>query len=505
MPVTLTYHQPGEALGTVSPIDEAIDQMVRGQHVDIVCPYIGLPYLKRIIKQASSWKLLSDVEQWIVSQSENSRKKIYNFITMHPERVHHYRDLHAKVIIAEEKAVVGSANFTEKGITRRIEMCVLFQKTSEVAELRVWFDTLWQRCAPVDSDALARFILSAPNPINSSTLDRLNSPAQINSKLASSTKEPSDPIAKNSREARDRLVERVKMAPSRQWINGYFDLIKGLIEFCDLKNDDPRVCMSLPERRAKIQVNLNMRVVLHAYLGKGSPWTGFLFGPKVKLSRRLENIRSDYEEFKARRGEDENELPYYVSFPGMPTAILSDYFDREWKIAASAELQRRKGSPIRDLHQPLIYKAAVDVDYRTYVLDKAFPSQRGRHVNMFTAENLAKFNKRVGEADKHGCRKWLGRPHKYTGKNGVRDFGLFRVKNSGYAMNQRFAFIMAQPANKRDTDVKVEPVPTCALFKATGSELCCTPSHIRAKGRPHAREKPVRRKRARSKREATYY
>lgn len=140
MLVTLKYHQPGEPPGTVSPIDEAIDQMVRGQHVDIVCPYIGLPYLKRIIKQASSWRLLSDVDQWIISQAQNSRSKIYDFITAHSESIRHYPDLHAKVIIAENKALVGSANFTEKGMTKRIEMCTLFENKRQVEELRDWFN-----------------------------------------------------------------------------------------------------------------------------------------------------------------------------------------------------------------------------------------------------------------------------------------------------------------------------------------------------------------------------
>src|SRR5438128_8630074 len=99
MSSTLIYHQPGEASRCRSPIDRAIDQMVRNQHIDIACPYLGLPYLRWIIKQPTSWRLLSDIEQWIMSQAENSRSEIYDFITAHSERIHHYPGLHAKVII----------------------------------------------------------------------------------------------------------------------------------------------------------------------------------------------------------------------------------------------------------------------------------------------------------------------------------------------------------------------------------------------------------------------
>ena len=54
-------------------------------------------------------------------------------------------------------------------------------------------------------------------------------------------------------------------------------------------------------------------------------------------------------------------------------AILSDYFEREWKIAAIAEVQRRRGSPIRAQHQPLIYDAAVDLGYWSSVIGCGLP------------------------------------------------------------------------------------------------------------------------------------
>lgn len=208
MPVTLIYHQPGEPRGTVSPIDEAIDQMVRGQHVDIVCPYIGLPYLKRIIKQASSWRLLSDVDQWIISQPQNSRSKIYDFITSNSESIRHYRDLHAKVIVATEKALVGSANFTQKGMTQRIEMCTLFENKTQVGKLRDWFNGLWPLSNLVKSDQLSKLIHNAPTSTKLAGRYRLSSTApRINSKLAFSTKKRSAPVAKNNRKADHSSVE----------------------------------------------------------------------------------------------------------------------------------------------------------------------------------------------------------------------------------------------------------------------------------------------------------
>lgn len=121
--------------------------------------------------------------------------------------------------------------------------------------------------------------------------------------------------------------------------------------------------------------------------------------------------------------------------------------------------------------------------------------KRPVNVGMFTVENLAIFNEKVDTPDENGCRKWLGSTTRYPDKNGKRRFGLFRRGDSGYVMNQRFAFIMDQPPNERDTGIKVEPEPTCKL-----GELCCNPSHIRPKRKLEPRKsregKPARSKRA---------
>lgn len=309
MPVTLIYHQPEEPEGTPSPIKEAIDQMVRGQHVDIACPYLSLPYLEQIIKQASSWRLLSDVDQWIGSQeTKDSQSKICNFIKKkkNSRRVRDYRKLHAKVIIAKENAFVGSANFTNSGLGKREEMCVLLERTSEVAELHAWFDRLWELSDPANRNGLSLLIRDRPNQtIPDSPYRRSSTAPRINSKLEFSTKKPSAPVAKNNPEA-------------------------------------------------------------------------------------------------------------------------------------------TSGNPV--------------------------------NVGMFTPDNLIAFEEKVGPADKNGCRPWLGARGKYTGKEGARRFGIFRRKGNGYVMNQRFAFIMAQPQAKRDTSVHVEPITAvCKL-----GEMCCTPAHIRA-------------------------
>src|SRR6516225_7660901 len=115
MAIRLIYHTAESMAGGISPFDAEISRMVKGLEIRIACPYLGLTYLTRILSQVKSWKLLTDVEEWLSSYNSGSRNRIVNFITAKPEQVHHCPDLHAKVLIAETTAIAGSANFTKKG------------------------------------------------------------------------------------------------------------------------------------------------------------------------------------------------------------------------------------------------------------------------------------------------------------------------------------------------------------------------------------------------------
>src|SRR6185503_4664129 len=365
MPVTLKYHQPGGTSGDRSPIDRAICEIVSGKHIDIACPYLSLPYLEQIRKQSSSWRLLTDVEQWIISQAKNSRSEIYDFITEHSERIHYYPGLHAKVIIAEEKALVGSANFTQEGITRRSEMCVLLGDLKQVSELSTWFNRLWELSAPVDVDELAEFIRRAPSYRGDREVPfSLTSPApKVAARAVVGRDAKRKQVIKHSGEIHDALVDRISLAPSRKWIAEYLNLIKELIEFCELEWDDPRLALTLPKKEHRLPVNINQRYVLNAaFVSEKEAVVGFILGGDFVRYHRLQRQSKRYD---PRRGEPTKELPYWWGkYAETPNAALSGEFKQEWINAVRAELRRGKRSGFRKHHESRIYDAAVDLDYR---------------------------------------------------------------------------------------------------------------------------------------------
>ena len=154
MAVRLVYHTSASASGGVSPFDEAVLSVAGDGDVRIACPYISLSYLKRIVGSSDRWRVLTDVEEWLASQGQGARLAIYEFVSCHNGRFRHIRGLHAKAIIGGSKALIGSANFTGAGITRRQEIAVLFEDEPQVAELQEWFDTLWLESSPIDLDKL---------------------------------------------------------------------------------------------------------------------------------------------------------------------------------------------------------------------------------------------------------------------------------------------------------------------------------------------------------------
>ena len=76
-------------------------------------------------------------------------------------RIYDRAKFHAKAYITDAKlevigsqALVGSSNFTEPGLTRNIELNVQIQSSREVAQLKEWFETHWQRAQNVTSEVI---------------------------------------------------------------------------------------------------------------------------------------------------------------------------------------------------------------------------------------------------------------------------------------------------------------------------------------------------------------
>ena len=143
----LLYHAPDNP-SQESPFDRAIVQVVHGQEVCIVSPYIGLRYLHRMIGMSHSWRLISDVLEWLSATPVQERDTVYAFLKEHDGLIHHYPAIHAKTVVSSVGAYTGSANLTDSGVLRRTEFGVLITDSVQVQEIQRWFDAIWAQTSP---------------------------------------------------------------------------------------------------------------------------------------------------------------------------------------------------------------------------------------------------------------------------------------------------------------------------------------------------------------------
>lgn len=381
MAIKLIYRNLESVSGDISPFDEAIIKIVRGEHIRIVCPYLGLTYLQRIIKLSTSWQILTDLEEWISSQKDkNSQLRIKGFIDKYNKFIHHLEDLHAKVIIAGDKAIIGSANFTQKGIRQRTEVSILLDREPQVEELSLWFDTLWHQTRSVDGHELEEYIQSTPLRLlvddkNEKKITSLIPPIKL--KLAVVHHGYTSTIKKGDEEAHRKLVKYVQLASSQEWINNYFNLARELIEFTGLASDDPRLVMSITQYK-RLPITINQRYVLAAsFEHRGKPFTSFIVGAQFdQLSEFLAKASNTWRFDPFFRGEKPEETPYGLWFAGEPDSIFlndsSNKFKEAWKNAVLFELNHARVSGFKKNHKSAVYEAAVNLNYRAEVLDEAF-------------------------------------------------------------------------------------------------------------------------------------
>ena len=170
------------------------------------------------------------------------------------------------------------------------------------------------------------------------------------------------------------LAKQIKLFHDRQWINSYFDLLKHMIEFTGLKNDDARLVLSIPSNKI-LPVTINRRYVLAASF-RGTRAVGLIFSSQFSRIPALKAKAVDTWRYKPFSGETQEEAPYFIWLKDAPHSIFADEItselEDEWREAVIFEVEHGKSSPFRKYHERVVYEAAVNLTYRRELLDEAF-------------------------------------------------------------------------------------------------------------------------------------
>jgi hypothetical protein len=160
MSVRLVFHRSSDK---ESPFDKCAINIADRSDLSVACPYLSLFYLRRILKQSNSWRLLTDIDEWLRIAAKAERIKIARFVKANSELVRHSPQLHAKVLIGNNGALVGSANLTRNGIQARTEMGVYLRDAKLRKQLSNWFDVLWKNSFEIQIDKLNELVEALPD------------------------------------------------------------------------------------------------------------------------------------------------------------------------------------------------------------------------------------------------------------------------------------------------------------------------------------------------------
>lgn len=360
MGVELLYHD-FDSNGGVSPFNDTLEELSNADSLAIACPYITLSILHELIDSCESWRLITDVQEWMRTQSADQRDGIVEFIKENRESIHDCRNLHAKLVVGDATAFIGSANLTDAGLSRNAEIGVCLDDEYETEELQQWFDQLWSHTELTDFSELRTYADEVESTTDRPTVSMTNTGPSINSSLPFS-KPSSTPVDDSQHED---VVEAVEHAPSKEWIEACFDWISRLIDFTGLGEDDERIATTVPTSR-KIAVNVNQRYVLTAYPGQAQ--IGLMLpGDSIAVTELSEYI-SDFGQFSTPSDTD----PYWFEFPTPLDVHITNTIEEDWQRAVRTEMNRAERSSHRNSHNPAVFRTAVDREYRKHVLSKAF-------------------------------------------------------------------------------------------------------------------------------------
>lgn len=364
--ISLVHHALDAEPRTLSPFVQHIHAIADGSDLCIACPYLGVGVLEPILRMAKSWRLLTDAEELLRSYEESQRAEVLKFLVDHGQRVRHWPDLHAKVVIGNTRALVGSANLTAKGLGQRQEMAVALEEPNAVAQLRTWFDALWDHCSTPAVEHLEAFRSSLPAAPSTALTVHIPSAAPkvaavVPRELATGTPDST---------GEESLVQRLALGASREWIEAFLWLCAELLNALGTGADDPRLAMTLPKKERRVlRVNLNQREVLSAH-HHDSRSIGLILPSGVDLPPDLSD--RIVHQYRFRPASDGKWFAYFaVDDPGL-LAPLRD----SWLSAICDEGARhQRRSSFHRHHVPAFMSSVTDLGYRQRLLAAAFPKR----------------------------------------------------------------------------------------------------------------------------------
>lgn len=355
---------------------DAIDRVLdASEHVRIVSPYLGLAVLDPIAK-GRSFQLITDLDACFEG---NPDRGLVRFFERHIASVRNLPLVHAKVVLGERSALMGSANLTESGFCRRFEMSCLLFDTEHLAELRRWFDWLWQNAAELEPATLKRYVeqsrsrqtrlaaadLVKPKPRGKGAGGRL---PVVWAQIPAAKSAEGVALGGDETDERKALSAKIrKFTGSRAEAERVLDLLAEVLRVAGLERDDPRLHLNYTD---DVGVFIGQRAV--AWCKKGL--SCFILDDVDLAKKTARRFSGAYEIFTDRGRPD---LPL-LRVPMKDLSRLSAGVFESWHRGIRKQVEKAsRGKMLSGFlryKKPFLYDVLVDDALRESVLDLAFPA-----------------------------------------------------------------------------------------------------------------------------------
>ena len=173
------------------------------------------------------------------------------------------------------------------------------------------------------------------------------------------------PVSENDHTELVKVVEQGK----QEWIDKYLDLMEEIIKAVDLNEKDERIATTItsePNRGLSL-IGINAYVLV---IYPSKRYLNALFPTEIEI---LEPVPLAKNEVDKRKYKVDTEMPnphHYSWLPQDNESVLENHKD---DIINAAEQECKRGSRSRNRkhHNPAVYKAATDTEYRNRVFSDA--------------------------------------------------------------------------------------------------------------------------------------
>jgi hypothetical protein len=259
------------------------------------------------------------------------------------------------VIISEETALIGSANFTHNGITKNNEMSISITDFDKIQELNKWYTTWWQCALELETKELAN-LTEQVKDINYTK----NEKRYISSKKLIKT------YYEQISGDEEYLINFLKYWNNKDFTEHLFDLAQYMIEKNNINENDERLCITFREEKHVIPITIGQRYVL--VLDCLTKSIGLIM--PLEYNRENAHLDGSYKEDIYTLNQKDN--AYCVYYKKEDEIKFNKITMVEWKNAVENELMRSKKSSYRKYHQVILYKLIKDKDYRNNIIRKIY-------------------------------------------------------------------------------------------------------------------------------------